>query len=67
MRSIGDTGPNKVWIIDGQGIPRNPSRYKEYKEKAEAIMWGAGSRKFVWEPQAPSNGNQDKEDATRAQ
>lgn len=50
MRSIGDTGPNKTWIIDGKGVPRNPHRYKEYKELAEAIMWGAGSRKFVWEP-----------------
>lgn len=67
MHSIGDTGPNKVWIIDGQGVPRNPSRYKEYKEKAEAIMWGAGSRKFVWEPPAPSGDDQDKEDATHAQ
>ena len=53
MHSIGDTGPNKVWIIDGKGVPRNPSRYKEYKEKAEAIMWGAGSRKYVWEPESP--------------
>ena len=50
MKSIGDTGPNKVWIIDGKGVPRNPSRRKEYKEKAEAVIWGAGSRKFVWEP-----------------
>lgn len=53
MHSIGDTGPNKVWIIDGKGVPRNPSQYKEYKEKAEAIMWGAGSRKYVWEPESP--------------
>lgn len=50
MKPIGDTGPNKVWIIDGKGVPRNPSRYREYKELAEAIVWGAGSRKYVWEP-----------------
>lgn len=50
MESVGDTGPNKTWIIDGKGVPRNPHRYKEYKELAEAIMWGAGSRKYVWEP-----------------
>lgn len=59
MKPIGDTGPNKTWIIDGKGVPRNPHRYKEYKELAEAIMWGAGSRKYVWEPSAPGDGPEE--------
>lgn len=63
MESVGDTGPNKVWIIDGKGVPRNPHRYREYKELAEAIMWGAGSRKYAWEP-TPASTPAPKEEPT---
>lgn len=46
MKFIGYTGPDKTWLIDGQGVKRNPSRYKEYKERAEGVIWGAGSKKY---------------------
>lgn len=46
MTYIGMTGPNKTWIIEGKGVPRNPSRYKELKELASGVVWGAGSKKY---------------------
>lgn len=48
MRFIGYTGPDKTYLIDGVAYKRNPSKYKEYKEKAEAVIWGAGSKKYLW-------------------
>jgi|GEM_PF-2583077 len=48
MKFIGYTGPDKTYLIDGVAYKRNPSKYKEYKEKAEAIIWGAGSKKYLW-------------------
>lgn len=46
MTCIGYTGPNKWWIINDEMVPRNPHRYKEYKEIARSILWGAGSKKY---------------------
>lgn len=46
MTYIGMTGPDKTWIIEGKGIPRNPSKYKELKELASGVVWGAGSKKY---------------------
>ena len=48
MKFIGYSGPDLRWVIDGKVIPRCPSRHKEYKESADAIIWGAGSKKFLW-------------------
>lgn len=48
MKFIGYTGPDKTYLIDGVAYKRNPSKYKEYKEKAEAVIWGAGSKKYLW-------------------
>ena len=48
MKFVGYTGPDKTYLIDGVAHKRNPSKYKEYKEKAEAVIWGAGSKKYLW-------------------
>lgn len=48
MKFIGYTGPDKTWIVDGQPIKRNPKKYKELKESADYIVWGAGSKKYMW-------------------
>lgn len=48
MQFIGYSGPDLRWVIDGKVVPRCPSRHKEYKEAADAIIWGAGSKKFLW-------------------
>lgn len=49
MKFDGYTGPDKTWIINGQPVKRNPSKYHEYKKQADAIMWGSGSKKYVLE------------------
>lgn len=51
MRFISYTGPDKTWIINGQAVKRNAAKYKQYKETAEAIIWGAGSKKYLWQKQ----------------
>ena len=48
MKFVGYTGPDKTYLIDGVAYKRNPSKYKEYKEKAEAVIWGSGSKKYLW-------------------
>ena len=54
MKFIGYTGPDKTYLINGVAYKRNPSKYKEYKEKAEAIIWGAGSKKYLWKKEESS-------------
>lgn len=49
MRCLGLTTPDKTWLIDGRGVKRNPYRAKEYAEKATAIIWGAGSKRYLWQ------------------
>ena len=49
MKCIGYTGPDKKYVIRGNVYNRNPKKYKEYKENAEYIIWGAGSKKYLWE------------------
>lgn len=49
MKFIGYTGPDKKWVIKGNVVNRNPHRYHELKNEAEAIIWGAGSKKYIWE------------------
>lgn len=48
MKFIGYTGPDKKWIIHGKVINRKPHRYHELKNQAEAVIWGAGSKKYIW-------------------
>lgn len=48
MKFIGYTGPDKTWIINSEAIKRNPKKYKEYKDKASSIVWGAGSKKYLY-------------------
>lgn len=48
MKFVGYTGPDKTCLIYDVAYKRNPSKYKEYKEKAEAVIWGAGSKKYLW-------------------
>ena len=50
MKFIGYTGPDKYLLLrNGQVVPRNPSKYKELKEKTIANIWGCGSKKYLWE------------------
>lgn len=44
----GYTGPDKYWIKDGQMIRRSPNKYKYYKENADGVLYGSGSKKYVW-------------------
>lgn len=48
MEFTGYTGPDKTWIVDGLPVKRNPKRYKELKAKAQAIVWGSGSKKYLY-------------------
>lgn len=49
MKFIGYTGPDKKWIVHGKVVNRNPYHYHKLKEQAEAVIWGAGSKKYLWE------------------
>ena len=58
MQYAGNTGATKYWILDeddpetgkhGYVIPRNPSKYKEYKERSKGVVvWTCGSSRWVW-------------------
>lgn len=48
MEFIGYSGPDMSWIIDGYVVHRQPSKHKEFSASAEAKLWGAGSKKFLW-------------------
>ena len=48
MKFIGYTGPDKIWVVSGQPYRRNPKKYKELKESADYIIWGAGSKKYLY-------------------
>ena len=48
MKFIGYTGPDMRWIINGKVFSRNPFKHKEMKEASEAVLWGSGSKKFLW-------------------
>ena len=49
MRFIGYTGPDMKYIIKGSVVNRNPAHSKEYKKDCDAMLWGAGSKKYLWE------------------
>ena len=48
MKFIGYTAPDKTWLIKGVAQKRSASHYQEYKKEADAIIWGAGSKKYLW-------------------
>ena len=48
MKFIGYTGPDMKYIIKGNVVNRQPSKYKELKSKIEARIYGAGSKKYLW-------------------
>lgn len=48
MKFIGYTGPDKKWLLEEGVIPRQPKKYKELKARAIAEIWGAGSKKYIW-------------------
>lgn len=48
MKFIGYTGPDMKYIIRGKVINRQPSKYKEIKSQIEARIYGAGSKKYLW-------------------
>ena len=47
MKFIGYTGPDKHWIVGGKVIKRNPKKYKQLKDIAQATIWGSGSKKYL--------------------
>lgn len=49
MKFIGYTGPDKYWIINDRMIPRSPTKYQELKKEAQGVLWGSGSKKYLWE------------------
>ena len=49
MKFIGYTWPDLTWLVDGKAIKRQPKKHSQLKEVAEAKIWGAGSKKYLWE------------------
>lgn len=58
MKYAGSTGDTKWWLLPdidpntgkpGLIIPRNPSKYKELKERSgNVIVWTPGSDRYIW-------------------
>ena len=48
MDLIGETKCNKWYVINDKRYERNPKKYHLYKEMSDAIIWGAGSKKYLW-------------------
>lgn len=49
MKFIGSTGPDLTYIIKGKCFKRQYSNYKNIKDKVDYRIWGAGSKKYLWE------------------
>ena len=51
MKFIGDTKCNKWYVINGKRYERTYSsdKRKAYNEAKECVIWGAGSKKYLWE------------------
>ena len=49
MKYIGETKYNKWYVINGKRYERNPKKYKLYSSIQECTIWGAGSKKYLWE------------------
>lgn len=49
MKFIGYTGPNKFYVDkSNHKVNRNPKKRKQLEEKAQFIICGAGSKKYLW-------------------
>ena len=58
MKFAGTTPATKFWLLDeidpetgkhGYIVPRNPSRYAEFKQRSNGvIVWAPGSSRWVW-------------------
>lgn len=49
MKFIGYTGPDMKYLMnDGKVINRSPTHYKYNKENSVALLYGAGSKKYLW-------------------
>jgi len=48
MDFIGYTGPDKSWLFDNKRKARSSKNYKLYSETCDGIIWGAGSKKYLW-------------------
>lgn len=57
MKFVGETKYNKWYVINGKRYERNPSKYREYNEMKECIVYGAGSKKYLWEKQPEIKSN----------
>lgn len=49
MKFIGSTGPDLTYIIKGKCFKRQYSNYKNIKDNVDYRIWGAGSKKYLWE------------------
>ena len=48
MKFINYTGPDKKCLLqNGRLVNRSPSKHAEYKSKAKAQIFGAGSKKYL--------------------
>ena len=49
MKFIGYTGPDLKWVMPDYSVcNRNPAKHNELKEKSVAVIYGAGSKKYLW-------------------
>ena len=49
MKFIGYTGPDMKYLMkDGEVINRSPTHYRDNKENSIALLYGAGSKKYLW-------------------
>ena len=49
MKFVGETKYNKWYVFDNKRHERNPNKYKLYNEIKDCIIYGAGSKKYLWE------------------
>ena len=48
MKFIGYTGPDKKYILNDRLVNRNPYKRKLYDVCCDGVVWGAGSKKYLW-------------------
>lgn len=50
MKFIGYAGPDMKYLMkNGEVINRSPTHYKYNKENSVALLYGAGSKKYLWD------------------
>lgn len=50
MQFVDYTGPDMKWLLQtGQVVNRKPRHHAELSKAAVAQLWGAGSKKYVWQ------------------